>query len=315
MKKIIIQNQLHRFEITNIALGDINLINNSNTRQEGYRIIDSYIEHGGNVLDCARLYGDGESEVQLGKYFKQNNKRKDVFICTKGAFQDATRNERRVNQKDILHDLELSLTALEMEYVDIYMLHRDDIHTPVEEIMPVMDKIVKSGKARTVAASNWTAGRIARANAFAVENGLTPFSTSQIYYSLALGTPAITGDTTHVCMNDNEMPWYKESKLPLMTWCSNARAYFTQVLSNQLTPNTTAWFDWCDENRQRAYRLQALSNTRKKPITSLVIAYLLNQSIDVCSVVSCVTTEQLDEIMLAGEITLSPSEISFLERG
>ena len=105
------------------------------------------------------------------------------------------------NLDTVKKSVEWQLERLKTDYIDIYFLHRDDETKPVEEIMPVLDDFVKSGRVHFLGASNWTTERIEEANRFAVENGLEPFRISQIYYSLAHTSKEAIGDETIACMD------------------------------------------------------------------------------------------------------------------
>jgi aryl-alcohol dehydrogenase-like predicted oxidoreductase len=111
----------------------------------------------------------------------------------------------------------------------VYFLHRDDPKKPVSEIMPFLDRIVKSGKAVMLGASNWTAARIEEANSFAVKNGLTPFSVSQMKWSYAQTTAGAETDKNIVEMTDCEYARYQKNGLKVMAFSSQAQGFFSLV--------------------------------------------------------------------------------------
>ena len=90
-----------------------------------------------------------------------------------------------ISQKEIETDLDNSLKAFDMDYVDLYYLHRDDENIPVEEIIEYLNSFVKKGKIKNIGVSNWKSERIKKANEYAKENNLVPITFSQIKYSLA----------------------------------------------------------------------------------------------------------------------------------
>ena len=120
-------------------------------KERAFALMDRYLELGGNVIDTARLYGrarpfDAEfahSEPIVGEWLRTRRNRDQVILVTKGAhpvIEDISK--RRVNPECIADDLEMSLKALGVDYVDIYFLHRDDPEKPVSEIMDALDEHV-----------------------------------------------------------------------------------------------------------------------------------------------------------------------------
>jgi aryl-alcohol dehydrogenase-like predicted oxidoreductase len=225
----------------------------------------------------------------------------------------------RLSAEDITGDLEISLKALGTDYTDILFLHRDDIEKPVEEIMPVLHNLVKSGKVRILGASNWTAGRIAEANLFARQNGLTPFSVSQVCWSLALSTAAQTRDLTHIIMDAAEFSWYRDEQFPCMAWSPSAKGFFTKVINGVITPENAAGnfgrYGHLAENFRRAERVKALASDLNAPAGSVVLAYILCSGIPANAVIGFSSEEQFGEAMLSAEINLTAEQIKFLECG
>ena len=157
-----------------------------------FAVMDRYIELGGNCFDTARKYANGQADAALGRWLRATGMRDQVVLVTKGCFPADSKNMyvSRLSGAEIEYDLDESLRAIGTDHTDLHLLHRDDPRLPVDEIMVTLDRLVKSGRARAVGCSNWTIGRIIEANAFAAQNGLTPFSICQLHYSLAVTTAA-----------------------------------------------------------------------------------------------------------------------------
>ena len=208
MIKFKLQNDKYEIEIPSLAFGTASFEKQDND-EEYFPFLDTYVKLGGNCIDTARTYcswlegGDGSSEKTIGRWLTARNNRKDVVIVTKGGHHAWVDGERvsRLTREELEKDLQASLDALQTDYIDIYLLHRDDESTPVEEIMPVLDDFVKSGKVHFIGASNWKTERIEKANDFAVKNGMEPFRISQIYYSLAHTSKEAIADSTIACMD------------------------------------------------------------------------------------------------------------------
>lgn len=152
-----------------------------NDEQEARRILDAYAEAGGNVLDTASAYGNGESV--LGAVID----RRDRFVlATKYTLSrdQADPNASGNHRKNLVLSLERSLRRLRTDYVDILWVHVWDRHTPVEETMRALDDLVRAGKVLYVGISDAPAWLVARANTLAEWRDWTPFAGLQVPYNL-----------------------------------------------------------------------------------------------------------------------------------
>lgn len=148
-------------------------------------IIKCALERGINFFDTAMSYADGTSEIFLGQTIRKLSRRQDVVLATK--FATRTEEERAAGtdgKQHVLNCLEASLKRLNTDYVDLYILHMWDYHTPIEEIMEGLSLAVKQGKARAIGASNCYAWQLEKANAIAEKNGWAKFVSMQGHYNL-----------------------------------------------------------------------------------------------------------------------------------
>ena len=148
-------------------------------------IIKRGLELGINFFDTAIAYQNGTSEQFLGRALRDFAKRDEVVVATK--FTPRTQEEIDggvTGQKHIENYLNQSLKNLNTEYVDFYIYHMWDYHTPMEEIMEGLHAVVKAGKARYIGISNCFAWQLAKANFYAREHGLTEFVSIQDHYNL-----------------------------------------------------------------------------------------------------------------------------------
>ncbi|NET60674.1 MAG: aldo/keto reductase [Symploca sp. SIO2E6] len=155
----------------------------TNARQ----MFDTYLEAGGNFIDTADLYTNGNSERMLGRFVKSSETRDRVIISTKFSYnaEPGNPNAGGNGRKNILRAVEGSLQRLGTDYIDVYMLHTWDQVTPAAEVMRTLDDLVTSGKVRYVALSDVPAWYVAQAQTLAQERHLEPISTVQLEYSLA----------------------------------------------------------------------------------------------------------------------------------
>ena len=155
--------------------------------EESRRIIDSFIELGGNFIDTANLYTKGHSEKIIGDHIGRDPARRDrLVIATKfsGNLYLGDPNGGGSGRKSIVSACENSLRRLQTDYIDLYWLHNWDVHTPIEETMAALDDLVRAGKVRYLGVSDTPAWKIAQANVLAQFRGWSAFVGLQIEYSL-----------------------------------------------------------------------------------------------------------------------------------
>jgi len=154
--------------------------------QEAADQLRLFLDSGGNFLDTAALYGDGDSERVLGGLIEAMANRDEIVLATKAGI--SLRNGERVvdnSRKNLLLELDKSLARLNTDYVDIWQIHSWDSHVPLEETLGALDTAVSSGKARYVGISNFNGWQTARA--ITLQNptfGHAPIVSVQNEYSL-----------------------------------------------------------------------------------------------------------------------------------
>jgi aryl-alcohol dehydrogenase-like predicted oxidoreductase len=150
------------------------------------QLFNTYVDAGGNFIDTADLYTNGNSETWLGQFIADRNLRDRIVIATKFTYnaEPGNPNAGGNGRKNILRAVEGSLKRLGTDYIDLYILHTWDTITPAEEVMRTMDDLVRSGKVRHVGLSDTPAWYAARAQTLAEWRGYEPLSTLQLEYSL-----------------------------------------------------------------------------------------------------------------------------------
>ena len=151
--------------------------------QEARRLIDICIDAGVNLFDSANGYSDGQSEEILAGALE--GKRDKVLISTKSGFPTGPGpNDEGSSRYHLRRAVEDSLRRLRTDYIDIYHLHGFDALTPVEETQDTLNKFVREGKIRYIAASNFSGWHLMKSLAVADRYGYTRFVAHQVYYSL-----------------------------------------------------------------------------------------------------------------------------------
>ena len=199
------------------------------TAEEEYSfdLLDQVYEAGINTFDSGHLYGGGDCERVLGRWIEERDLRDEVVILTKCCHMNADRE--RVTPYDISSDLHDSLARLRTNYIDLYLLHRDDIRVPVGPIVDRLNHYIGAGNLGVIGGSNWTHDRIERANLYAATSGQQPFTVSSPNFSLAeqaeppwRGCISISGQDGAAART-----WYQENQMPLFTWSSIANGFFS----------------------------------------------------------------------------------------
>lgn len=148
-------------------------------QEDTNKVIKHALDLGINFFDTANCYADGTSEEYLGNAIKKYAKREDVIIATKVYF-----NEGKLAYDAIINEVNLSLKRLNMDYIDLLIIHRFDYDTPVEETMRALNDVIESGKVRYIGASAMFAYQFAKMQECARHNGWHEFISMQNHYNL-----------------------------------------------------------------------------------------------------------------------------------
>ena len=162
-----------------------NVFGNTVRGEEAFALLDRFVAAGGTMIDTADVYSiwvpghvGGESETLLGEWLRRRGRRDDVLIATKVGMLAGEGGER-LEAARVAAAAEASLRRLGTDHIDLYYAHRDDSRTPLEETLGAFDALVRSGKVRTIGASNYSAERLAEALAISERNGLAGYTVLQ----------------------------------------------------------------------------------------------------------------------------------------
>ena len=149
-------------------------------------MLDHYLQAGGNFIDTANIYTKGHSETILGDHFAERGGRDRVVLATKfcGSLHQGDPNAGGAGRKAIQQQLEQSLRRLRTDCVDLYWMHFQDPHTPIEETMRTLDDLVRAGKVRYLGVSDTPAWEVVQGQVEAIFRGWSPFVALQVEYSL-----------------------------------------------------------------------------------------------------------------------------------
>src|ERR1700751_3025236 len=154
------------------------------TQEEANRIVDICMDAGMNLFDTADIYSDGESEKALGKALAKHS-RESLMISTKATFRLGTGpNDVGSSRYHLIQSAERSLKRLGTDYIDIYHLHGFDATSPVEETLRALDDLVREGKVRYIACSNFSGWHLMKSLSVSERYGWSRYVGHQVYYSL-----------------------------------------------------------------------------------------------------------------------------------
>lgn len=285
-------------------------------KKEAYHILDEIWEMGLRSFDCAANYG----EIELGEYLKVRNRINKAVIVTKGCHPSQFRN--RVTPYDLMSDVHDSLVKLHRDFIDIYLLHRDDPAVPVEEIVTALDKLHREGKIGVYGGSNWTVERIKEANKFAGENGMQPFTVSSPNYSLAhqVADPWGGGCTTLTGPEHAEdRAWYLEQQMPILAYSALGRGFFAGAFKSDEYEKADEVMDCygrkgyvCKENFNRLARAEQMAKKYRCSVAQIALAWIFSQKLNVIPVLGGGSIGRFAEGLEAVKIKLTEEEIDWL---
>lgn len=251
---------------------------------------------------------------------KRRNNRSDVVILSKCA-HPCEDGRKRVNKKEIAEDLEVSLRELQTDYIDIYLLHRDDPNVPAGEIVEIMNELHNDGKIGAFGGSKWTHSRISEANEYAKNHGLIPFEVSSPNFGLAdqIGDP---WDGTCVTIsgksNVKAREWYKANNMPVVAYSSLGRGLFSGRLKSgydaeKILDEAALKGYGYEENYERLRRCEIMAAEKGVKVPQIAMAWLFNQPLNTFAVVSTSSAERMKENIEASGIILTEKECRWLD--
>jgi aryl-alcohol dehydrogenase-like predicted oxidoreductase len=283
-------------------------------------IIDRYLEAGGNVLDTAEIYaewipgGSHRSEEFLGRWLRQRKSRNGLILSTKGAHPRInSMHLPRMSKQDVEFDLNSSLQRLGVECVDLYWLHRDDVSTPVEEILLMLEEFRKAGKIRYAGFSNWTQARAEAARIAAEKLHVPAFIGSQNQWSLAKAD-ASKGDPTWAYIDESFIAWHTRHGFAAFPYTPQANGYFRRLDNGGIAEASDlvkALFHH-PQNENRFQRIKALQSGTGYDPGQIVLGYLLGQPFPVFPIVGPKKAADLNESIRAADVALTADQLEFL---
>ena len=276
-----------------------------------FRLLDAYTAAGGNFVDTADSYASwapgargGESETIIGRWLARRGRRDDVVIATKVG---QAPGREGLAPATIAAAADESLARLGVDHIDLYYAHIDDTETPLEDSLAALDALVSAGKVRHIAASNYSAPRLAEALAAADDIGARRYVALQTHYNL-VHREEYEGELEAVCAREG---------LSCLAYSALADGFLTgkyrpggELPQSERAEDAAPYLD--DRGAAVLDALDTVAARHSVPPAAAALAWLTAQPTVAAAVASARTVEQLHELLTATTLQLGPDDLELL---
>jgi len=277
-------------------------------RDSAQTMFDKALDAGINFFDTANEYSRGQSEVILGELL--GNRRKDVVITTKVGFRtDDQIIHAGLSRQHIFAACDASLQRLNTDYIDLYILHKEDPFTPIEESLEALNDLVRMGKVRYIGFSNWSAWKAATALQLQKSRGWAQFTSGQMNYSL------VGRDVEH-----EVVPFMQYTGLNMTVWSPLAGGFLSGKYTRENlrdSENRLSGFDLLPFNKEFGFKviekLRDIAKEHSASVAQISLAWLLAKPFVSSIIIGASKLYQLEDNLRAVEITLRKDEVSALD--
>jgi aryl-alcohol dehydrogenase-like predicted oxidoreductase len=263
--------------------------------KQSFAVLDAYAAAGGNFIDTADVYSawvpghvGGESETIIGRWMADRGNRDRMVIATKvGMFPDLG----GLSAKTIRAAAKVSLRRLQTDHIDLYYAHRDDPTTPLEETLRAFDALVREGKVRYIAASNFTEARLSEALATSGRLGLARYVALQPHYNL-VHRSEYEGGLAALCAREGLacFPYYA-----LASGFLSGKYRPSSKVESARASGAAKYLD--DRGIRVLAALDAIAAERRTTVAAVSLAWLVTRPAVVAPIASARTPEQLEELL------------------
>lgn len=278
-------------------------------------LLDAFVDAGFNLVDTADMYSrwvkghsGGESETIIGKWLKRGGNRAKVVIATKVGKQMGPDSEG-LSKAYILRAVENSLQRLQTDYIDLYQSHADDPQTPLEETLEAYDQLIRQGKIRAIGASNFSAQRLAQSLEVSEQTGYPRYESLQPLFNLY----------DRVDYEKELEPLCREKGLGVISYFSLASGFLTGKYRSKGDLSKSARSDMVEKYlNKRGFRiieaLEKVAQQNGATPAKVALAWLISNPSITAPIASATNLEQLNELIDATTIELTPSAIDLLNQ-
>jgi aryl-alcohol dehydrogenase-like predicted oxidoreductase len=300
------------FTVSRLCIGTM-LMGSKTPVEESHRMLDRYLEAGGNFLDTADVYDDGGSEETLAPWLARH--RDEVVLATKVRFPVSDPGGQGLDPDRIRAACDASLRRLDVDEIDLYQIHAPDPDVPLEATLEALDGLVQVGKVRALGVSNFSAWLLAWAVALQDRNGWSPFVSLQPQYSLVERS-----------IETEILPFCRAAGLGVLPWGPLGAGFLTGRYSrDEPPPEGSRMADAADELEEaparraieRNFRVvdeaRAIAEAKGATVSQVALAWLLGVDGVTAPIVGPRTFEQLEDLLGAVDVSLSDDERARLE--
>jgi aryl-alcohol dehydrogenase-like predicted oxidoreductase len=286
------------------------------SEQDSHRLLDHFVEAGGNFIDTADIYSVGGSEKVIGTWLKTKS-RSEIILATKARYpMSADPNALGLSRKHLIDAVEASLKRLATDYIDIYQVHCWDSRTPLEETLSTLDMLVQSGKVRYIGASNFSGWQLQKAIEISRQMGWEPFRCLQPQYNLLCRSTE--WELVDICLNEG---------LGLVAWSPLRGGWLSGKFHRGMSSAPSGsrielaeekgWDEsWSNYNNEYTWQvidaLFAVSEETGKTPAQVAVNWLLQRPAVTAPIIGARTMEQLQDNLGAAGWSLEPAQIERL---
>lgn len=297
-------------EVSALCLGAM-YFGTRNDKASSYRLLDQYMEAGGNFIDTANIYAHwisgfqgGESETLLGEWMQERGNRSQVFLASKVGFEysDTTRG---LTAQQIEDECNKSLKRLNVDTIDLYYAHVDDRNTPLEETLGAFDRLVKAGKVRFIGASNYLAWRLMQARNISEANQWASYCCIQQRYTYLPLRPG-KSFSPQIVANEDLLDYCHTTGMTLLAYSVLLGGAYTR--SDRALPEQVD----SDDNQKRLSVLRAVAQETGATPNQVVLAWMLHSTPAVLPLIAASDEAQMTENLAALDVHLSDEQMTRL---
>ncbi|MET7990370.1 aldo/keto reductase [Amycolatopsis sp. NPDC005232] len=283
-----------------------NVFNFTADEESSHAVLDAYASAGGNFLDTADVYGGGGgSETIIGNWLTKRGRRDDIVVATKvGAWEQ----RKGLSAANITAAAEDSLRRLQTDHIDLYYAHKDDQDTPLEETLSAFDSLVRAGKVRYIAASNYSAERLTEALSISDREGYARYVALQPHYNL------VERD-----YETDLAPTVSREGLSTLPYFALAKGFLTgkyrsadEPGDSPRAPRAIAYLD--DRGERVLAALDSIASAHGASVASVALAWLRVQPTVAAPIASARTPEQLTDLVASVVLELTGDEVEALNK-
>ncbi len=272
-----------------------------------FAILDGFVEAGGNFVDTANSYSEGESERVVGRWMQARNNRNQIVLATKvfNRVGDGP-NDAGLSRRHVMGAVEDSLSRLQTDFVDLYQIHRWDPDTPIEETLDALNDLVHQGKVRYIGCSNLSAWQLCRALWLSERNGWASFVSVQPMYNILKRR-----------IETEILPLCDDQGLGVIPYNPLAGGFLTGKYRQDQPPAKAVRLErfeicyrryWTDESFRVLKAFLTAAEERGVTPAQLALAWVMAEPRITAPIIGARTPEQLRDTLGGLDVALTPGE-------